>query len=101
MARNRCTMRIGVVSDTHDRVEVIADAIRLLVDQRVELILHCGDIPFKRPRFSSKTMPGSDVAAQANFSYRAPANIDHFPPYECPTTPIRLASTYGKLASAA
>ena len=37
-------MRIGVVSDTHDRVEVIADAIRLLVDQRVELILHCGDI---------------------------------------------------------
>jgi putative phosphoesterase len=37
-------MRIGVVSDTHDRAEVIADAIRLLVEQRVELILHCGDI---------------------------------------------------------
>lgn len=37
-------MRIGVVSDTHDRVEVIADALRLLVEQQVELILHCGDI---------------------------------------------------------
>lgn len=37
-------MRIGVVSDTHDRAEVIADAIRLLQEQSVELILHCGDI---------------------------------------------------------
>jgi putative phosphoesterase len=37
-------MRIGVVSDTHDRVEAVAEAVRLLAEQRVELILHCGDI---------------------------------------------------------
>jgi hypothetical protein len=37
-------MRIGVVSDTHDRQEAIAEAVRLLVEQNVELILHCGDI---------------------------------------------------------
>ncbi|MFO0847097.1 MAG: metallophosphoesterase family protein [Gemmataceae bacterium] len=37
-------MRIGVVSDTHDRAEAVAEAVRLLLDQRVELILHCGDI---------------------------------------------------------
>lgn len=37
-------MRIGVVSDTHDRLEAVAEAVRLLADQRVELILHCGDI---------------------------------------------------------
>jgi hypothetical protein len=37
-------MRIGVVSDTHDRAETIAEAIRLLLEQRVELVLHCGDI---------------------------------------------------------
>ena len=37
-------MRIGVVSDTHDRAEAIAEAIRLLTEQHVELILHCGDI---------------------------------------------------------
>jgi putative phosphoesterase len=37
-------MRIGVISDTHDRVEVVAEAVRLLADQRVELVLHCGDI---------------------------------------------------------
>jgi putative phosphoesterase len=37
-------MRIGVVSDTHDRQEAVAEAVRLLVEQQVELILHCGDI---------------------------------------------------------
>jgi len=38
------TMRIGVVSDTHDRQEAVAEAVRLLMEQHVELILHCGDI---------------------------------------------------------
>lgn len=37
-------MRIGVISDTHDRHEVVTDAVRLLGEQRVELVLHCGDI---------------------------------------------------------
>ncbi len=37
-------MRIGVVSDTHDRQEAVAEAVRLLMEQQVELILHCGDI---------------------------------------------------------
>ncbi len=37
-------MRIGVVSDTHDRHEAVAEAVRLLLEQEVELILHCGDI---------------------------------------------------------
>lgn len=37
-------MRIGIVSDTHDRSEAIAEAVRLLAEQQVELVLHCGDI---------------------------------------------------------
>jgi len=37
-------MRIGIVSDTHDRSEAVSEAIRLLLEQKVELILHCGDI---------------------------------------------------------
>ena len=37
-------MRIGVVSDTHDRQEAVAEAVRLLMEQHVELVLHCGDI---------------------------------------------------------
>ena len=37
-------MRIGIVSDTHDRAEAVAETVRLLIEQQVELILHCGDI---------------------------------------------------------
>jgi putative phosphoesterase len=37
-------MRIGIISDTHDRRELTAEAVRLLGEARVELILHCGDI---------------------------------------------------------
>lgn len=37
-------MRIGVVSDTHDRVEAVAEAVRLLTELGAELVLHCGDI---------------------------------------------------------
>lgn len=37
-------MRIGIVSDTHDRIEVVSEAVRLLLEHHVELILHCGDI---------------------------------------------------------
>lgn len=37
-------MRIGIVSDTHDRSEAVSEALRLLLEQRVELVLHCGDI---------------------------------------------------------
>ncbi|MCU0704085.1 MAG: YfcE family phosphodiesterase [Fimbriiglobus sp.] len=37
-------MRIGIVSDTHDRSEAVSEAVRLLAEQGVELILHCGDI---------------------------------------------------------
>lgn len=37
-------MRIGIVSDTHDRGEAVSEAVRLLGEAGAELILHCGDI---------------------------------------------------------
>jgi uncharacterized protein len=37
-------MKIGVLSDTHGRVENTQAAIHLLRERGVELILHCGDI---------------------------------------------------------
>ena len=46
-------MRIGVVSDTHDRQEAVAEAVRLLMEQHVELILHCGDI--ESPEIASRS----------------------------------------------
>lgn len=37
-------MKIGVVSDTHGRLEITRSAINLLRERGSELILHCGDI---------------------------------------------------------
>jgi uncharacterized protein len=37
-------MKIGVLSDTHGRLEITQSAIRLLCERGAELILHCGDI---------------------------------------------------------
>jgi putative phosphoesterase len=37
-------MRLGVFSDTHDRLEKIEHAARVFVDQGVDLIVHCGDM---------------------------------------------------------
>ena len=37
-------MKIGVLSDTHDRAEPTAEAVRLLCARGAELLIHCGDI---------------------------------------------------------
>jgi putative phosphoesterase len=37
-------MRIGIMSDTHDREVSILTALELLRERGVELLLHCGDI---------------------------------------------------------
>jgi putative phosphoesterase len=37
-------MRIGIISDTHDRVERTADAVSLLIAEGAEALFHCGDM---------------------------------------------------------
>jgi uncharacterized protein len=37
-------MKIGVVSDTHDRMTLIERAVNLLRERGAELLIHCGDI---------------------------------------------------------
>jgi len=37
-------MRIGVISDTHDDVRAIEDALRILNSEAVTVLLHCGDL---------------------------------------------------------
>ncbi|OGD64031.1 hypothetical protein A2160_04545 [Candidatus Beckwithbacteria bacterium RBG_13_42_9] len=36
-------MKIGVISDTHDQCENILKAVKLLNQEKVELVIHCGD----------------------------------------------------------
>jgi len=37
-------MKIGVLSDTHDKIERTAQAIQMLRDGGAEVLIHCGDI---------------------------------------------------------
>jgi len=45
-------MLLGIISDTHDRLPLIEEAVALLNERRVELVLHAGDFvaPFVAPR---------------------------------------------------
>jgi len=36
-------MKIGIISDTHDQIENIKKAVQMLNDEKIELVLHCGD----------------------------------------------------------
>lgn len=37
-------MRIGLLSDTHDKLAAMADAVRQLRERNAEFFIHCGDI---------------------------------------------------------
>lgn len=36
-------MRVGIISDTHDNIEAVEQAIETFQQERVETVLHCGD----------------------------------------------------------
>jgi len=36
-------MKIGIVSDTHDRLDAIEKVFHIFLDEKVEQIIHCGD----------------------------------------------------------
>ena len=46
-------LKVGLISDTHDRLPMVDKAIKVLNDENVELVLHAGDYvsPFVIPRF--------------------------------------------------
>ncbi|MFA7237940.1 MAG: metallophosphoesterase [Phycisphaeraceae bacterium] len=54
-------MNIGILSDSHDRLPALARAIELLVEQRVEAILHAGDFiaPFAAKLLLPPSVPAS------------------------------------------
>jgi putative phosphoesterase len=46
-------LKIGLMSDTHDRLEAVERAVELFNSERVEHVLHAGDLvsPFVTPKF--------------------------------------------------
>jgi len=53
-------MLIGLISDTHDHVPHIRDAVRLFKQRKTELVLHAGDYcsPFTIPHFEGLNLKG-------------------------------------------
>lgn len=41
-------MLVGILSDTHDRIDATAAAVRLLLEAGAEYFLHCGDLGSRR-----------------------------------------------------
>lgn len=52
-------MRIGIVSDTHDNLRAIEKIVELFKKEKVELIIHAGDIisPFAAVKFKEAGVP--------------------------------------------
>lgn len=66
-------MLIGVISDTHDRLDSIERALAFFAQQSVELVIHCGDW---------KVVPSMQYFAEKAAAYRLPVrgvlgNNDH------------------------
>jgi putative phosphoesterase len=52
-------MRVGLISDTHDRLPAIIDLVKLFADRGITLVMHAGDYcsPFALDPFHDASMP--------------------------------------------
>jgi putative phosphoesterase len=76
-------MRIGVISDTHDRLPTIDRALAVFRERRVETILHLGDIiaPFAAKKLTDLTLPlhviyGNNDGERAGLKKTLPQILD-------------------------
>jgi putative phosphoesterase len=76
-------MRIGVISDTHDRLPTIDRALAVFRERRVEAILHLGDIiaPFAAKKFTGVSVPlyviyGNNDGERAGLKKMLPQIVD-------------------------
>lgn len=60
-------MKIGIISDTHDQIAKIEQAVKILNKKRVELVVHCGDwvspfslLPYKNLKCPIKGVFGNN-----------------------------------------
>lgn len=69
-------MKVGVFSDTHDRLENVQKAIQVFQNEKVSLIIHCGDwvSPFV-PQFIYKLEPKLTIPIKSVFGNN---EGDHF-----------------------
>lgn len=54
-------MRIGILSDTHDRQDRTTRAVRMLVDSGAEALVHCGDLTVPDIVYECALLPSTFV----------------------------------------
>lgn len=60
-------MRIGILSDTHDQVARTAQAVRLLIAEGAEALVHCGDLTSPAVVRECGGLPGFYVLGNNDF----------------------------------
>jgi uncharacterized protein len=60
-------MRLGILSDTHDKVERTRAAVGLLVDSGAEALIHCGDITIPEVVYELAPLPSYFVFGNCDF----------------------------------
>lgn len=60
-------MRIGILSDTHDRLPAMKAAVELLVRERAEFFIHCGDVGSERILDQLAGLPSAFVWGNNDF----------------------------------
>jgi putative phosphoesterase len=60
-------MRVGILGDTHDKVERTRAAVRLLVDSGAEVLVHCGDITIPEVVHELAPLPSFFVFGNCDF----------------------------------
>ena len=63
-------MRIGIISDTHDRAKRTARAVALLVAEGAEALVHCGDLTGPDIVYECAALPGTFVFGNNDFDER-------------------------------
>ena len=64
------TMRIGIISDTHDNIPNIEKAINWLNKEKIKTLLHCGDIStYETMEFISRKFSGKIFAVFGNMDF--------------------------------
>jgi uncharacterized protein len=60
-------MRLGILGDTHDKVERTRIAVKTLVDSGAEVLVHCGDITIPEVVYELAPLPSHFVFGNCDF----------------------------------
>ncbi|MEO0101065.1 MAG: metallophosphoesterase [candidate division WOR-3 bacterium] len=91
--------RIGIISDTHDRLDKVHQALLLFKEKGVDLVIHCGDYvaPFTLKEFSSLSLPFCGVFGNCDGERRGLEKIAQENKLLITNPPLSLDLNSGKI----